>query len=85
MEREIKVKKGSVNILRSLILPVKFTFGVIMASTLSLIVYCCTIIPLIFFTSLAPVDFLITFVLPVVAIGTCYYTTFKWLFKSDES
>ncbi|MBC8396301.1 MAG: hypothetical protein H8E16_04290 [Flavobacteriales bacterium] len=56
-----------------------------MASTLSLIVYCCTIIPLIFFTSLAPVDFLITFVLPVVAIGTCYYTTFKWLFKSDES
>ena len=81
-----KKKSGTINILKSLISPVKLIFGAIVASIGSIITYFFVCLPLIIFTPSGTFSFGSngSYILLGTIMLLSFYLTLKWLFYTEK-
>ncbi len=69
-----------INILKRLVLPVKILCAFIIASIISILIYCTILLSGWFLAGIGVVEFILNNIMPIIALTIGYYTTFRWLF-----
>jgi hypothetical protein len=69
-----------INILKRLVLPVKVLCAFIISTIISILIYCTVLLPGCFLAGIGIVEFILNYIMPIIALTIGYYTTFRWLF-----